>query len=1526
MATPIQVLLNRIELVAHLESSTGGKVVQSNGEFLLEGPFRLIVAGQPSDPVVFNPSSTRAVLRQSGNSWFLKSAAKTNFNFAQPLRLQSSARGAWLECHFAWLLQRDRRDAMCVLSLDDASISLDGGAPSPGKERLVYHTGAGLRAEQLIKQRHPEDTWTGFFVLPFEDGHVVHFGGLRDIIRINHAQQAEVIVSRSCEILFRLPSSSSTIQALLLVAGGTDDLRIRAARASRLMMAASPADSQWTRLDVRATRLEAVDGWLRSTALQPAELLLGHVPDANAPVAGATSLLTSTSRLQWELSLPRTGDPPRATRARMIYQSDLGRDALAADRRARYYGLKVQGLSSRAGVQPTLDADLLVFEVDPDVNGGDTFCVKSGGPITIGEETRNAILVPKRNPRTAESDRILDVPVAHELALRVTAPAEPQTAFRIDTSENLLAIVSPVLASAPMGISARGAGIRASFDRWQLGLPKNKPELNFDIDAKGLIPRDGEPWLSAFETADPGRSYALIEHPGTNVVIDGSSPVFRSAAGGGVSKKTEIITIKSPGGKEVVAYSAFFAILSWAAARCVSQGTERCLDESKFKVSFPELTDAAFEEYVKSNGLRDLRVVYFANGAAGPGALRRIRDFIDENMLGDGKPKPPKFHWSFAAGLSILLFEKDEQTGVERYCDDIMLERDPSAEPGLGFDFSAESAFHPGHFGWSASAWKKLQEDSPLLWPRALGKEGARLDPSDLQWRGTMFRDLPLFLPTPPVVEEFPFIQDLIRTINERITLEYGWRDESGATWVGGLKNADPGTRFTPASWASVLEMFLMEVRVKGAAGRIVTAEAICRIRLPLIKEETTSEPLEVVGVFGLNLEEGNNPITRIDITQDGAPIATDSIPGFDKVALRRISTDLKTAQLELLLTATPELASALPIFSSDRPQKAYLSFDFGKDPSLILSLALPAELETNLFGRWPLTLQAMSIEFATVGSVEIKLRIRGRLNLGLEGFGSVGAEVVVTRAADGKIRFNVELNEISGKLSVGSATLSGSLRWERKDGDSGFVELTNAGAAGREREFWGTLILEDPGIIGRNQVAVRVGNQGETSYWIASLESSAKVPFGIGELRSPALLLGHKVDLNGGLAKAVLDPTGSILALLRPSSGALKDWLAKWEPSKDVSSVIAGSGYLHFHDQVASAPIKDGKIDPQKLSSLIFTDTGLVRVDGVAAMLDVVTLRFGVAIDFKAKRILIGLQAPTIKYPSEADPQYEIQAGYITLGSSFADDNPYLRLSIGWPERQGNTEFERDWSKATKVYVKTMWPINTFWGGYLAELTKDRILFGFAVRAGWTWSQSVGGGVAKGSAELGITLGGVFQFAVAWGARSGQGLGDLPFLPDVSRPAAWIQPIPRLSDLSTAAFAAQAAVISAAMVSAEDSLILMAGLDLQMSAEIFGDVWGKASVEFLGVTLVAISVRAYARFRVCGTLNRGITQAKARVGFEVSVTVLCVTYSTTAQIDIVLVEGECPLLAMDRLFMPQELPAFVARPPYSLPAPAPAL
>jgi hypothetical protein len=1127
-----------------------------------------------------------------------------------------------------------------------------------------------------------------------------------------------------------------------------------------------------------------------------------------------------------------------------------------------------------------LDADIAAFDLVASAGGAQMHLV-AGGSVPSGDGTLASLLVPKADRRKPNAARELEVPVA-ETALRVVQRSAVVSPILLNTGAgDGLILRAPELLSPPVGMTAHAPPVAVAaasddtFSRWSLSLPSHDPDLAFAV-GDVLRPHDG--WLTKFATSDPTQRYGLIEHPGASIVIDPPRGALGATAAELASERDPrtMLTNTATGGKELVAYSAFVALLSYAGYRCTKIGTHACADPARFKVELTSLGDDVAHRYVKKNALRNLLVVYSVHDGD-PGASSGIRKFVDGTMA--GAPPGIPFVWPFAAGLSIVLFKDG------KYCDELAAARG-ATRPTIAFDFSAENAFDPSDLGWDPGPWQKLIEDSPTLWPRGLARRsGARSDPSVSEWRGIFFRDLPLFLPIPAVVgEEAKFLEGFLKAVNDHLLLQYGWHDESGATWYGSL--VSDGIQFSPKDWDGVLQLWLTRVVVKGTASRISTAEAACAVILEQIKvrEGDVDKPLRLDGSFVLDLD-GGTPAPRIEISKAGDPLETKSIPGFQKVALRKlVVTDLKTAQFDLDLLATPELAKAIPAFSDDKLQKATLTFDLKNAPSAELSLTLPSTVDTNLFGRWPITLEAINVKFAASAD-PLELRIRGRVHLGIPIFSDVGCWISVRAGVDG-LSFNVELEEVQGKLTLGDAELTVGLKWADADhAGGGPVPLGEAGAAGAIRDFYGTLKLKDKGVFDGLELAVRVGNRGELSFWIATIAAPGEIPLGLGKLQNPGLLLAHHAEWDGNLSKAVTDPTASMLNVLRPVPGETQlAWLAKWKPSKSVGTLFAGSGYLHLHDQIAASPgASTGPVDPRYLTSLLFTDTGLLRVDGVAMLLGVTPVRFGLAVDYRNQAITAGFQAPEIKYPSAENPKYIINTGYCALMLGFKG-HPKIGVRIGWPERIGGTEFERDWSKSIKVRVEGMVPINTFWGGMRSELENGRIVLGYAIRAGWTWAADSGWkGVASAKADVGIALGGVFQFEFDWQAH------ELAIAERSARATLHdfiVSPLVEDHDLFRAS-------IDVLLDVAE-----RATGDFKMDAELFGDVWGDASVQFLGITLAAVHFHAWVRFVVCGTVANGIERAAGTIGFEVSVQILCVRFSARASLDITLKDGKCSLSA----------------------------
>lgn len=221
--------------------------------------------------------------------------------------------------------------------------------------------------------------------------------------------------------------------------------------------------------------------------------------------------------------------------------------------------------------------------------------------------------------------------------------------------------------------------------------------------------------------------------------------------------------------------------------------------------------------------------------------------------------------------------------------------------PGLAIDLSARAAIDPTDMGWPGGRAGTFGNEPPVLWPRVSGRDGARLDPSDPFWRGIFFRHLALTTVVPkPVQEElakFKALANLYDTINKRLRLDYGWKDEAGTTWKAGFADLPD-----PEGWKDVIQFRLLRFDTTGAAGRVVSSEGGLRVVLPKITDDA-GKPLVLDGSFSLNLMEGIAP-DRIEIVP-GTPdaVSTQSIPGFRKVALTRFGTDFRSVQIGLQIT-----------------------------------------------------------------------------------------------------------------------------------------------------------------------------------------------------------------------------------------------------------------------------------------------------------------------------------------------------------------------------------------------------------------------------------------------------------------------------------------------------------------------------------------------------------------------------------------------------------------------------------------------
>ena len=1452
------------------------ELAQADGSFAVGGMARLELPGATSDAIYFSAADgLLKILRQDGEV-LLHGMPRTAFAFPDG-RLEAGTSGPVMV--FSALRVRMATSGLPLVSAHNVFLTLASalGLPSaPDQLRYPPLPGDAPADQDILAATHPQDpSERGMFLLPFEDGLGFRLGSLRNAVAVRPIRETWFELTSRGEITFKVAMDGAH-ELVLASPAGVRGVALKVDRAAKLAMSSLTPDAAWASVKLDVDDMRHSHGWARVERFKRSTVVLGRVENAADTLNTATLLCTRTDQLAWEANLAGAlADVGAAATARFTYRSAAASLATENERQGRFIGIRVKGLGSTQGTRPVLDTDLLAIDLINGTGAGN-FAFKAGGSVPVGGTSALSVLTPKISSIGA----VLDIPY-DELVLRCTHEPGQTSPLLLDTSQAAAFVVTaPVVRTRPMGFSAVGES-RTRFTPWELVSDRSRA---FRLGNAGLEPADGAAWLTGFSTRDPGQQYHCVEHPGAQIRMDGASSQVAAAIAGAAPKKTGL-SLNNPNGLETVVYSALFVGVGWFAKRCVEQGLEACLDTSDFSASFPSLDDAAFKAYVKSNGISGLQIVFATRRGGTPtAAAAEFRKFIDENMLKGGIQPPPLFQLGFAMGLSAVLYQRGNVNGVAggRYAYELNeLDATPpyllADDQAIAFDFNASSALTPSDLGWSTS-WQALAQRDPLVWPRATGAERAKLDPSQPNWRGIFLRGLSLRLPIPALVaKEFPWLQNIVDAVNNRLNLDYGWLDETGASWVSRFRPTAP-IEIPPlfASWSKVFRAYVTGAEFQGSSGASVRSQIGIRIVLPQIITKDTGLPLEFTGNFGFDVS-GDGKQGFIDIGANGSFLTTESIPGFESVRIRRLATDFKSMmQLDLEMVASKDLSEVAPVLSSDQrqPLRGKLVFGLAGDAPTQFTITLPSEQKSRLFDKWPYTIRAIALDLSAP-----QLSVNGRINFGIPGIETVGATLVVGPGPN----VNLALDEFGGELSVGSFRIKALARW--RNGATGSfdpIALAGAATAGADREIWGVLEISDPGVIGDLQLVLRIGSINGSVFWVASLGTDSTIGLGSARLRKPALMLAHNADFGGNMAKLISSPTSSVLELLRPEAGAVNKWLGQWQPSTSIGTTVAGSGFLETHPLLAQAPSEDS----EDLTSLIFNDTGIVRIDSVAALLGAYRVRFSIMLNYPERYLAVGLQIPKINIPDTpgTEPQYVISPGRMVLEIGFGG-TARLTLSLGWPEKLPGNDLARDWEKSTMVHIKGMTPINTFQGGVLFRMDGDGCTLGVAFRAGWTWALEVGGGVVKGSADVGIMFGGLLMLRF----RTSNVLTFQPVPLLLAAEARFASAHWKLDDRDAALF-------GQALADLDASLAFLDVKDVELLGEVFGDIWGKLHVEFMGVTLVGIDASAYLRFQVCGSLKSGLTRARAKAAFKIRVKILCVTYEDEAEVEYVLRDDGCPL------------------------------
>lgn len=1277
----------------------------------------------------------------------------------------------------------------------------------------------------------------------------------------------------------------------------------------------------------------------------------------NAASQGETAFFGPGRRFDFELEIPEDSffDPARH-RTAFIYRHDTGDIAPAeVDPWERFYGMSIAGVHSTRG-RPEI-FDLTLGEIKLGAGGaGDPngwFDFAAGGEIGgLG----TSLVRPKFDRARGQRSTALATD-ALKLTLSEKDLAAPKTCLEYRSLTSNLSFVDPELEGPPAGATARevtapdGAPSDkkdplqdpGKFGAWAMvivGPAGELGKLDFRIHRDNLSPPLS--WLDSFRTK--AKRFEMIEIPGVEITTNG--PVSNDQNQRDSTGTKVDVDFEWPGdAKKTAVYSVASLVAGWV---LMPDGIFRKLDEFrdqaedfldtnnvKVDFDFKTMPRDELEKFVRSRAPDSMQLGFYTESAGDAGDMR-MRAFIDANggagkIPSNGK-EVKKLYLPLVNGLAIVLMDHGlDNQGPKRYASQIVLDQasdDPDApqlRPSMLFklgqkgikkstDEQERLATDYRLLGYTEAQWKQLASEQPALWPRAANANAGRPDPTDERWFGMFFRDMPVQLIAPPKVAEAirkrsKLLQKIYEIINTNLYLRYGWLGPNGPTWYVGLLDRQ-GYDVTPDGWEDHVSFRLDRIAIAGVEKKPAGAEAAITLALKKITDNG-GKPLTIQGRFSLDVSK-SDPITAFELAVTNETILkTNAIPGFDEVALVGMASDLKIATLKIRLKPSAGLAKALPIFEAGESVIASMVLNFAGEPGTDFQMAMPTDAETKLFGRFPLTIQGIYLKLGETESQRNNvLLVRGRLGLGLAGLEAVGADVILRQTADGW-DFDIFINEIGVSLEVGDDfKMQGLLSWAPDDVPIGeifpdpknpepyqrAVPSTDLADQGPRRNFWAILSLTTGSFMGELSILLKVGSHGEKTYWVAALSSSADIKLGkTVSFQDPAIVLAKNADYGAGLQKLLVDPYADNVSGVRPRDGDLgnkRDWLQKWKPSDQIGTVVAGSGYIHVNDAVAGSTKSDGE---KYMTALIGTDAGLFRFDAYAKLLGTKIVRFGIAIDTRNKKLLVALRIPEIKSPTEQNPKYVLSPGTMAMRVSYGGKPDFL-LSIGWPPRLPNSQIERDWNQSTRVYIAELFPINSFWGGYRASVNERYITFGYAIRAGWTWTAELNGAdIAKASAELGVTLGGVLEFYIDLGGDSEALLAlepDVPLMlptgPQSSRGLA------RVEAATFERLEPQLAATILTSLEIMESATAFGIEDVGLQATVYGDIWGKGSLEFLGVTLASVEIALRLRIQFCGSFKLGVTRAWGRGEIELRVTILCVTFTGYAGFDLWLKRGDC--------------------------------
>jgi hypothetical protein len=1272
----------------------------------------------------------------------------------------------------------------------------------------------------------------------------------------------------------------------------------------------------------RVSELTCVDGMISSNKFISEESVVSKIYPGTKHNGERTKLVADSNHifLHYPMELGSDGENPDNTLnfeggryldvPQLIYKKSFDKNLTVKN---KHYGIRLRGLYNDKGVSVKFDTNLAVYKYNP--NNSEIYLEAGGKLKTLGGKEDNSIMIPKLNDNKSKL-REIKIPCLPAY-LRIIGN-ESRSSFELNTRSKKFTVLNPELEIPPFAPGNLKSRLNTDFDN-SLWISKDD-KVDFELTVNGLKPYTKD-WMTNFEISPDTTSFQLLDSQNSEIIYN-----YNPESDNIKIKGNGTVITNETGKPEYIAYAGavvFGATYLAGGLTCESVDPEEiysCMQKNgkefiNVKFDIIGKNPKEYKKWLINKNVNELQLVLYDDNN------KELKKFIDNNI----KLKKPENDkqtsygfWPVTQFIGIPLIKKEPEKNPV-YCFDIVSSNFPNAgiTSGMAIDINRSAGIDfKKHLGFTEQSFKALAGDEKykVLFPtyNNLESTNGKIDPTSDKFTGVIFRNMPLILKV-PTSNLHKVLDDLLEKINKKLFLEIGWRDEKGFSWIARVPESIIDDQNDDDKYIvdnQLIRFNATKIESIGTESRMLNFSIEIFLGFFNIGENEFKIAIDAKANASFNENGLDNLLITPKSESRGFKDVKDIIPGFDFIRFNKFETDFNKMFAYIELFPNKNLVEALPIFEDYKRNngdpavnhrlKTVMAFDFSKEAGTI-SIIMNSSTSTKLFGKWPVSIKVINIHINKNGKNEVE--VVGDFNLGIEVLSKIGGRIVIKHDSEGGWDYDILLDKIGGSIAFSDELkVEGLLSWgnsyptEYYDNPDNVppnpLSRDNLAINGNDRAFMGILRVQNQNMFGDFEIFAKTASKNGVPYFIFGLNWNGEINLGIGKLRDPEFLISKNADRNSSIKNMVTNGAMSGLESLRGPNdieGKTK-WLEEFTYSEDTGLTIVASGKLLYNDITEV---------PKNYSGVLYSSSGLLRIEGyfkIPGIEDEIHVVF--AIDMIKKRLLVGFQLPTFYYPTKEKPSLVFQPGQIFFGTNFGGSR-YLLVSMGWPPPTGGSSYERDWSKANQAaWYPPSFPMpNMVAAGmkYEYDQENDRIIFGAAIKAGWNDEVDF----EVGKAGLEVSLGGILiveydmskaKFALKNYQKNNFITNKLSSGMEVFADSGYKYHDPEIYSSIVDKYN-----------EIRDDLDKAAQSNLHVVGEIFADLRGYATVIIFGVRLAGVYLNAFARLKVCGSTQSGITHIGGSMGATFCVTIGCYTYCKGTVIPITVV-GEASSCASKSL------------------------